>query len=141
VAEPPVERSAATTWHALVRHQLAAAVATALDFGTMILAVERFAVAPTPATAAGATAGAIANFLLGRTWVFRHREGHWTGQAVRYALVSGASAGWNTLGEHLMHDMAHVPYLPARIAVAIAVSLAWNFPMHRHVVFRQGRSR
>jgi putative flippase GtrA len=55
---------------------------------------------------------------------------------VRYALVSAASAGWNSFGEHLVHDLAHVRYVLARALVAFAVGLLWNFPMQRHFVFR-----
>jgi putative flippase GtrA len=125
-------------WHLLGRHQLGAAVATAIDFGAMILAVERFAVAPALATAMGAALGAMTNFALGRTWIFRYGSGHWAGQAVRYAVVSGASAGWNTLGEYLMHDAALVPYVSARMIVSFTVSLLWNFPLQRRFVFRHG---
>jgi putative flippase GtrA len=125
-------------WRLLGRHQLGAAMATAVDFGTMILAVERFALAPVLATAMGAVLGAMTNFALGRSWIFRYGSGHWAGQAVRYAVVSGASAGWNTLGEYLMHDAALVPYVSARAIVSVAVSLAWNFPLQRRFVFRDG---
>jgi putative flippase GtrA len=116
-------------------------MATAVDFGTMILAVERFALAPALATAMGAVLGALTNFALGRTWIFRYGSGHWGSQAMRYAVVSGASAGWNTLGEYLMHDAALVPYVSARVVVSIAVSLLWNFPLQRRFVFRDGVMR
>ena len=80
--------------------------------------------------------GATSNFFLGRTWVFRRRSESASGQAFRYALVSAASAGWNSFGEHLVHDLAHVRYVLARAFVALAVGVLWNFPMHRHFVFR-----
>jgi putative flippase GtrA len=121
------------TWRALLRHQLGALAATALDYALMILAVERLGMTPPAATALGATAGGVANFLLGRAWVFRTGGGTWAAQAARYALVSGGSAGWNALGVLLLHD---VPYVWARIAVSLAVSVLWNFPAQRHFVFR-----
>jgi putative flippase GtrA len=123
---------------ALGRHQMGALAATAVDFAAMIFAVERMNLAPAVGTAIGAVLGAIVNFVLARAWIFRLHAGHWTGQAARYALVSGASAGWNTLGEYLVHDAALVPYLPARLLVSIAVSLLWNFPVQRRFVFREG---
>jgi putative flippase GtrA len=121
-------------WRTLLRHQLGALAATALDYALMILAVERLGVTPPAATALGATAGAVANFLLGRAWIFRAGAGPWATQAARYALVSGGSAGWNALGVLVLHD---VPYVGARAAVSLAVSVLWNFPAQRRFVFRR----
>jgi len=130
---------AAGTWRTLGRHQIGAAVATAVDFGMMIAGVEKLGLTPVAATAIAAPLGAITNFVLGRAWIFRRHTGHWAWQATRYALVSAASAGWNTLGEHLVHDLAHVQYVAARTIVSVLVSLLWNFPMQRGWVFREGR--
>jgi putative flippase GtrA len=127
----------AGTWRTLGRHQVGAAVATAIDFATMIFCVERLGLSPTAATAIAAALGAITNFTLGRAWIFRRHTGHWAWQATRYAVVSAASAGWNTLGEHLVHDVAHVQYVAARAIVSVLVSLLWNFPMQRRWVFRE----
>jgi putative flippase GtrA len=128
------------TWRSLWRHQIGAAIATSVDFVTMIVAVERFGFDPAAATALGATVGAATNFALGRVWIFRRHTGHWAAQAARYALVSSGSAVWNTLGEYLLHDAALVPYVRARVVVSLAVSLCWNFPLQRRFVFREGRA-
>jgi putative flippase GtrA len=134
------EPSSAGTWRTLLRHQLGAVAATALDFSSMILWVEYAGASPTLAAALGAMLGGVSNFLLGRAWVFRLGQGHWAGQAARYALVSATSAGLNALGEHLMHDFARVQYVVARAFVSLAVSLLWNFPMQRGFVFRARRT-
>jgi len=126
---PPVLRT-------LGRHQLGAFVATCVDFGVMIGCVEVLGVSPVGATAVGSTLGAVTNFSLGRHWIFSRQSERAAGQAVRYALVSAASAAWNALGEHLVHDVAHVRYVLARVVVSFAVGVLWNFPMHRHFVFR-----
>jgi putative flippase GtrA len=132
---------ASGTWHTLGRHQIGAIVASGVDFGSMILCVEVFRLSPVAGTAIGATLGAVTNFGLGRAWVFRLQSGHPAHQALRYLMVSAASAGWNSLGEHLMHDLAHVQYVLARALVALAVSLLWNFPLQRRFVFHEGRAR
>lgn len=111
-------------------------VATGVDFGVMVALVEGVAVSPVAATAVGATAGAVTNFALGRTWIFGSTSGAVSGQIGRYALASAASAALNALGEHIVHDLANVRYLLARALVALAVGVLWNFPMHRHFVFR-----
>jgi len=134
-------RGAWGPWRALARHQLGAAAATLIDFGTMVVLVQRFDLSPVLGTTVSAPLGGIVNFALGRSWVFPNNTGRIEWQAVRYALVSAASAAWNAVGEHVVHDLAHVQYVLARALVAIAVSLAWNFPMQRGFVFSQGAGR
>jgi putative flippase GtrA len=129
-----------TVWPALGRHQAVAAVATVLDFAWMAFAVERLGVAPGRAAFTGAALGAVASFLLGRAWAFRAR---WSGaglQAARFALVAGVSATLNGLGAHVMHDLSRVGYLTARVLVAVAVGVLWNFPMQLGFVFRDAGS-
>jgi putative flippase GtrA len=120
------------------RHQVGALVSTAIDFGTMTLVVSGLGGSAVLGTVIGASAGAVSNFWLGRTWIFhadgasRDRAG---GQAWRYALVSFLSLVWNALGEHLLSDRLGLQYQLARVIVAVVVSVAWNFPMHRRFVF------
>jgi len=139
-ATPSAESRRAATWRTLGRHQIGAIVSTAVDFGVMVFAVERLGFSPVLATAIGATLGAVTNFTLGRSWIFRRQAGHWASQAGRYALVSWASASWNALGEFLLNNLALVPYLPARALTSLAVSLLWNFPVQRWFVFREGKT-
>jgi putative flippase GtrA len=140
---PPATRSAESrgVWGTLARHQVGALAATILDFSVMVTCVQRLGLSPVAATAIGATVGAVTNFTLSRAWIFRRHSGHWAGQAIRYALVSGGGAGWNTLGEHLMHDVEHVQSVVARALVSVAVSLLWSFPMQRRFVFRERGDR
>ena len=139
-ATPSAERIAASTWRTLGRHQVGSVAATGVDFGVMIACVQLVDLSPVVATAVGATVGAVTNFTLGRAWIFRRHQGHWAAQAARYAFVSGASAGLNTLGEHLLHDLAQVEYVIARVIVSVCVSLLWNFPMQRAFAFRERRA-
>ena len=141
-ATPSADRPAraeTAIWRTLGRHQIGAIAATVVDFATMIALVEGARLSPEAATPIGAIVGAVTNFTLGRAWIFRGHTGHWASQASRYALVSAASAGWNTLGEQLLHGMAHLQYVAARALVSFAVSLLWSFPMQRGFVFRERR--
>ncbi len=118
------------------RHQIASLLSTVVDFGTMIAVVELAHLSPDIGTGLGATLGAVTNFQLGRHFTFVAREERAAPQAARYAVVSAASAGLNTLGEHLLHHVLGVQYMAARVVVSIAVSLFWNFPLQRFFVFR-----
>ncbi len=132
------ERASSLTWGTLLRHQLGSIVASLVDFSTMIAIVELFAAPPTAATALGASMGGVTNFSLGRAWIFRRHHGGIAAQGLRYAFVSAASAALNAGGEHVLHDLARVQYVAARLVVAATVSLAWNFPLQRRFVFRDG---
>jgi putative flippase GtrA len=128
-------RSDQPFWKTVAKHQVASLVATAVDFGAMIFLVELKLLHPTYAVVASATLGAITNFLLGRGWTFKATSDHAGGQMFRYALVSAASLGLNALGENILAERLHVQYVGARLIVAVAVSLFWNFPMQRSFVF------
>src|SRR5271156_2479783 len=86
------------------RSQVAASLATFVDFGLVFGLVEIFHVWYVVATATGAFAGAVTNFLLNRHWSFRATNRGWEGQAFKYALVSGGSLALNTGGVYLSTD-------------------------------------
>jgi putative flippase GtrA len=140
-ATPSAESRGAGTWQTLGRHQLGAIFASGVDFSTMIFCVEELQLSPVAGTGIGATLGAITNFCIGRVWIFGATSSRASAQAARYALVSAASAGWNSLGEHVVHDLVHVQYVVSRALVALAVSLLWNFPMQRRFVFGEGLAK
>ncbi len=123
----------------LGRHQVAAVVATALDFAVMISAVSLAGLSPVVGTVLGAGSGAVTNFLLGRNWAFEARHSPPAGQAVRYVFVSATSLGLNASGEWLLTAVLGMQYVMARVIVAAAVSLLWNFPLQRYFVFAPRR--
>ena len=118
-----------------LRHQVGSVITTVVDFSVMILFVSVVGLKPAFGTACGAFAGAITNFTLGRTWIFQAQPDHPGRQALRYALVSGTSLLLNSLGEYLVATVLGVQYVAARAAVAILVSVGWNFPMQKYFVF------
>ena len=119
----------------LSQHQVGALIATSVDYGVMILCVSLVGATPVWGTVLGSIAGAFVSFTLGRRWIFDAERGQLAGQALRYALVSGLSLCGNAAGEWLL-VRAHVHYVVARILASLVVGVAWNFPMHRHFVFR-----
>ena len=94
-------------------------VATAIDLGAMTAAVEVGHVPPAVAAFFGATIGGVLNFQLGRHFTFLADHDRAAPQAARYAVVSGASALWNALGELVAHDGLGADYLVGRIVVRI----------------------
>ncbi|MBX3262807.1 MAG: GtrA family protein [Labilithrix sp.] len=121
----------------LGRHQIAAALATLVDFSSMVALVELFGASPAYATLLSAAAGGVTNFTLGRTWAFRalHR-GSMTSQALRYAVVCAGGALLNASLLGAVLAVANPSYLVTRAVVSILVSLAYTYPMHARFVFR-----
>jgi putative flippase GtrA len=124
----------AASWQ-WVRHYLSSIAATAVDYVTMVALVEGFHLDPVPATALGATTGALTNFTLGRVYTYRATDHPVGGQAWRYALVSAASLGLNAAGEYLFNHVVGLQYMLARLVTSFVVSTAWNYPLHRFFVF------
>ena len=77
----------------LSQHQLAALVATALDYCVMIVCVSAFGLSPVVGTAVGALFGAVTNFMLGRRWVFDARTGESRAGAALCAGLGGEPVG------------------------------------------------
>lgn len=120
----------------LLRHQAGSMAATLVDYSVMIMLVSLGGVTPALGTAAGAACGGVLNFLLGRRWVFRATRHRTAPQAGRYAVVSLGSLLLNTAGVHVLASYFLVQYVAARVAVSLAVSVFWNFPMQRSFVFK-----
>lgn len=121
----------------LSQHQLSSLVATGVDYCVMILCVSAFGLSPVLGTVIGALCGAVTSFTLGRRWVFDARRGELGGQALRYAMVSAVSLCCNAGGEWLLVRVG-LQYIVARVVASTVVGIGWNFPMHRHFVFRAG---
>ncbi len=118
------------------KHQLVAVASTILDFAVMTLFKSGFGFFAYIATGFGAVAGGILSFSLGRTWIFAAADGHAGWQGFRYILVWCGSIALNMGGEYLLVQKLDIQYFVARVPVALAVGLLWNYPLHRYFVFR-----
>jgi putative flippase GtrA len=119
-----------------VRSNLSSAVASALEWVLvtgLVLAGTHYLLA----AAAGALTGAAIDFSLKRHWAFRREHaGAVAREGPRYLLVSGVSLLLNVAAAWALVDGAGLPALPGVIAASVLVGVAWNYPLHRHFVFR-----
>jgi putative flippase GtrA len=121
------------------RSQLVAAMATAVDFGTLIFCVEVLGLWYGFGTVLGALFGAATSFWLGRVWSFKATEEQAHKQAVRYALVSAGSLILNFLGVVALTELAHFKYWVSKAVVSLLVGTLYNFMLHRFFVFKPVR--
>ena len=117
-----------------VKGQLSSSLATIVDWALMSSLIA-FSVHYLYAAAAGALAGALTDFSVKKWWVFGERRGALHGQALRYALVSAASAGLNCLLAYALVSGLGAPEVPGVIGASIVIGFIWNYPMHRLFVF------
>lgn len=122
-------------WQSFSRSQVASIAATCVDFGLLVLLVESWGVWYVLATGVGALAGAMTNFLMNRYWSFEAGSSDWTGQALRYGLVSGGSLILNVAGVYLVTEAWGSPYAASKLLTALAVGWFFNYPLHRGFVF------
>lgn len=136
----PSSTTSVRTWSTkllLVRHQIAAAIGTAADFGAMIAGVQLLHLSPPVATLISAMVGGIVNFGVSRTWAFdQTHSGSLGSQAWRYAVAMVGGAALNALVLAGILAVIAMPYPFARAFVAVAVSLLYTYPVHTRLVFR-----
>jgi putative flippase GtrA len=118
------------------RSQVASAAATLADYAVLFGLTELAGVWYVAATAIGAGVGAVTNFLLNRHWSFRAGHLDFRRQARRYAAVSAGSLALNAGGVWALTEWTRIHYSIPVFAVSLAVGFLFNFPLHRHYVFR-----
>lgn len=118
---------------------MASVAATGVDFGFLVLLVEKGGLWYVAATAAGAFLGAITNFTLNRHWSFEATSDRVRGQALRYGVVSGGSLLLNSGGVWAITEGTGTSYVSSKIVTALLVGLFFNFPLHRYFVFKSSQ--
>lgn len=124
-------------WH-FVASQASASVASALD----VLVMEGLIFLGTPygwAILAGHVAGGVSDFTAKRHLIFQTGNERLLRQAARYLLAWVTSLFLNLGLARLLVDGAHLGPGVGVLVAAVAVGLAWNYPMHRLYVFRTPR--
>ena len=116
----PTRRSIAPQF---LRYTSAGAVGTAVQYAILILLVEIFGLGAVAASNVGAIFGAVVNYRLNHRYTFASRKAH--GHALpRFALISAAGIGLNTLTLTALLPIVEPHYLVAQVAVTAVVLVA-----------------
>jgi phosphatidylglycerophosphate synthase/putative flippase GtrA len=122
----------------MIRSVISAGVATATDFGAVLMFVSVMNLDPWVATALGCLIGGAVNFAMNRAWTFGS-TGAPLGQASRYLFVSMSSALLNSGGVAVLLFVPALDYRIAWLIARAAVFVAWNYPLQRDYVFAEGQ--
>ena len=117
-------RNVRTHFSRFVRFGLVGAVATAIQYGLLVLLVRGFGMAPTPASSIGFALSAVVNYLLNYHFTFGSDRPHGPA-AVKFGALAATGLLINAAIMHLMIG-AGVHYLIAQVC-ATGVVLFWNF--------------
>jgi len=119
-----------------VKAQVSSLSASILDFLTTIVCkhVLNFGVILGSGTCT--TVGGIANFLIGRNWVFGSKQGKIQNQAVKYFIVWFGNLVLTTSGVYLVtHYFQLSNYVLPKILVSAVIGVPYNYLMQKKFVF------
>ena len=90
---------------------------------------------------AGHLAGGLSDFLAKRHFVFRTASRPALRQGLRYLAAWAASLLFNLGLAHVLVSDLGLGAAAGTLAAAVAVGVAWNYPVHRLFVFHPGGVR
>ena len=129
----PGERSAGADVRQFLRFLLVGGVATALQYSVLITSVEWGHAPKLPASVGAYLCGAVASYLLNRSFTFKSDIAHGRGFA-KFMVVNLIGLGLNTLIFYAL-TQASVHYILAQM-IATGLVLIWNYFGARLFVFR-----
>lgn len=135
LAPPPPASSRKRSGMAILGlNVVAGAVATGVDFVSVLGMVGKLSFTPVVATALGCVLGGVVNYSMNRLLTFRS-QGAVAPQIARYTLVSATSALLNAGGVALLTLHPQLAYTLGWWLARGAVYFAWNLPLQRDYVF------
>jgi len=134
LAPPPPPNRKRSGLAILGFNAVAGAVATGVDFVSVLGMVEKLSFSPVAATALGCVLGGVVNYSMNRLITFRS-QGAVAPQMARYTLVSATSALLNAGGVALLTLHPQLAYTLGWWLARGAVYFAWNLPLQRDYVF------
>lgn len=131
---PPPPSPKRSGWAIFGLNATAGAIATGVDFVSVLGMVEWGEFSPAIATGLGCALGGVVNYSLNRLITFRS-QGAVGRQLARYTLVSATSALLNAGGVGLLMLHPQLAYTLGWWLARGAVYFAWNLPLQRDYVF------
>ena len=119
-----------------LRAQTASLVASATDFAFTIACVELAGIWYGGASVLGNITGAVTHFMMGRKWVFGATGTPAWQQGWRYGVVWAGYVLLNFLLLVAVTGYTGINYGLAKIAVAIALSVSYNYVLQKRFVFK-----
>ncbi|WP_188626000.1 GtrA family protein [Pedobacter quisquiliarum] len=119
-----------------LKAQVSSLSASILDFLTTIVCKHVLNFGVILGSGTGTTVGGIANFLIGRSWVFGSNQGKIQNQAFKYFIVWFGNLILTTSGVYLVtHYFQLSNYVIPKILVSGVIGVPYNYLMQKKFVF------
>ena len=118
-----------------LRFAAAGAVGTVAHYALLLTLVEAAGVDPVAGSVAGFLLGALVNYTLSRTLVFRSDRAH-VEALPRFLAVAGIGLCWNALLMYLLVDLLDLHYFLAQM-LTTAILLGWHYVGNALWTFRK----
>ncbi|SDX58507.1 Putative flippase GtrA (transmembrane translocase of bactoprenol-linked glucose) [Hydrobacter penzbergensis] len=119
-----------------IKAQAASLAATIVDFAVTIILVEVFHCWYLAASVIGTISGGVANFVLGRRWVFKATEKGIPIQAIKYLLVWMGNLVLVSGGVYVVTNYGRINYVLSKILVSVVIGATYNYLMQKRFVFK-----
>ncbi|MBN8719507.1 MAG: GtrA family protein [Sediminibacterium magnilacihabitans] len=119
-----------------IKAQAASLGATIVDFAVTIILVEVFYCWYLAASVIGTISGGVANFMLGRRWVFKATEKGIPIQAIKYLLVWMGNLVLVSGGVYVVTNYGRINYVLSKMLVSVVIGATYNYLMQKRFVFK-----
>lgn len=121
--------------HQLIRFGVSGGITALLEFGLIVLLVEKVLLHYLWANAISFIVANLLNYLLSRVWVFQASDKKVHVELLSFFIVTGVGLLINQIIIYILVDFVTLDYRFAKI-YAMAVAVAWNYFGKKKIVFK-----
>ena len=118
-----------------LKAQASSLVASAIDFGVTIIAVNLFGWWYLAASITGTVTGGAVNFYVNRKWVFESESTAIKWQILKYVLVWTGNLIIVTAGVFMLTHFFNLNYVLAKVLSSILTGVSYNYIMQKQFIF------
>lgn len=118
-----------------LKAQASSLVASAIDFGVTIIAVNLFGWWYLAASITGTVTGGAVNFYVNRKWVFESGSTAIKWQVLKYILVWAGNLIIVTAGVFMLTHFFNLNYVLAKVFSSVITGLSYNYIMQKQFIF------
>ncbi|KQM76341.1 GtrA family protein [Pedobacter sp. Leaf216] len=110
-------------------------IASAIDFGVTVMAVNLLSWWYLAASITGTVCGGIVNFSINRKWVFESQSKAIKWQILKYILVWAGNLAIVTTGVFVFTHYFNLNYVLAKVFSSVLTGISYNYIMQKQFIF------
>jgi putative flippase GtrA len=110
-------------------------IASAIDFGVTVIAVNLFGWWYLAASITGTVSGGMVNFYVNRKWVFESQSTAIKWQILKYILVWAGNLAIVTAGVFILTHFFNLNYVLAKVFSSVLTGISYNYIMQKQFIF------